>query len=124
MLFKTPRQEQEWNDPRLNQMLRSIVADAEAFSQVGYSQDLYITSIYRSPEEDLALQGHGIHPLWRAVDVRANGWGDPNMGAVANRTNLNWIYDPKRPAMMVAFFKEHGDGPHCHYQIHPNTRQR
>ena len=124
MLYKSSRVQMEWDGPSLSPLLKSIVEDAEQFSQIAFDKDLFITCIWRSQTEDKALSGTGVHVFWKAIDVRAASWNDPEAESMVNRTNLNWIYDPSRPEMEVAFYKEHGDGFHVHYQVHPNTKPR
>lgn len=83
-----------------------------------------MTGIYRTTKEDEALGGHGVHPAWRAIDIRAASWTDPLIEAAAKKINERWIYDPARPSMVVALFEPHGTGPHGHFQVYLNTKER
>lgn len=124
MLFKTPRQQREWADSAtspLAPVVRQIVVLASAYALQRWNWTFLITEIYRTPEEDAALGGHGVHPAWRAVDVHADGWDDPKLLDVSNYVNGLWIYDPTRPKMNVCDSEPHGTGPHAHFQCHPRT---
>ncbi len=83
-----------------------------------------VTSVWRSHAEDKALGGSGIHCLWRAVDFHASSWDDPAITRAAAKINADYIYDPKRPMMVVADFQPHGTGPHLHIQVCGNTEKR
>jgi len=91
---------------------------------------LVVTDIRRTDTENRAAKSktriHSVGPPWRAVDVRIYNLGEDyqrRAGAVANRVNRRWTYDPRRPKMNVAFARKHGTGPHLHLQVHPRTRQ-
>jgi hypothetical protein len=124
MQFVSARQEQEWNDPKLSSRVKEIVNEAAEYAQQHHNWPFTITSIYRTPAEDAALNGHGVHPAWRAVDVRNKDQSDAANAAVTSYINGRWIYDPARPAFQVCFSEPHGTGKHAHYQVHPNTKRR
>lgn len=108
----------------MSPLLKVILVDLDNFSQVAFDgQQLLVTSIYRTPEEDKALKGSGIHATipFRAADVRANSWTDPEITTLADRTNFLFQYDQARPHLLVALFKPHGVGAHCHFQICEHT---
>jgi hypothetical protein len=99
-----------------------------------------VNSIHRSREHDRRIKGQtkeeyvpGIHtvgPPYRALDGSIWTLGLPIVPAmaevakVARKINEQWIYDPKRPKMVVCYVLPHGEGPHIHLQVHPNTRRR
>lgn len=123
--FKSPRERDEWCSGELNPLLGRIILEAAQFNaSVLKRPPLVITSIWRSAAEDEALGGHGIHPLWRAVDVSADSWSDKYMAAIATYIDSHWAYDKLRPNMHVALFEPHGTGPHCHFQVHFGTGAR
>ena len=121
--FASLRQEQEWADPRLNGTVRLITEYAADFCFHEIGHIITLTSIYRTMAEDKALEGHGIHPVWRAVDVRTN---DMPVGAalrLEDEISRVWRYDPARPYLQVAYGKPHGTGPHIHLQVSSVTCQ-
>lgn len=122
--FVSERVESEWNDPRLSKRVRDIVIEAATFAEQQYGWNFTLTSIYRTPAEDAAINASGIHTYWRAVDVRIRGRAQAEVNGVADYINGRYAYDPARPAMKVCFKEPHGTGPHAHYQVHPNTKRR
>ena len=103
--------------------LREIVGKAIDMLS-GEGKDVVLTSIFRTWPEDAKLKGTGIHCLWRAVDIGAESWTDPNVQSVADALNSEWVYDPTRPGKLVALYQEHGTGPHLHLQVCGNTERR
>lgn len=125
MTFETARILSEFNDARLDKKLRKILLEVEHHAFEGWAWILHFTSIWRSKTEDARIGGHGIHPVWRAADVRTVGVRpDAAVADVIAWVNDRWIYDPMRPAMLVAYAAPHGTGPHIHFQVSPNTRLR
>lgn len=124
MKFLTPRLEQEWSDARLSKTLRAVVADAEVVARLLGWPEFTTTCIYRSPVEDKAIGGSGIHSEWRAIDIRTRGIAPEIVKLLTSRVNLRWIYDDDRPHMTVAYSEPHGTGPHLHLQVHAKTRMR
>jgi hypothetical protein len=89
----------------------------------------YVTSIYRTPAEDAALGGSGIHacsPPYRAIDIEIPPTvTDIEAVNCAKKLNVEWAYDPDRPHLRVAVEDiDHGTGKHWHLQIHPHTKRR
>lgn len=80
--------------------------------------------MYRTPEEDAKLGGHGMHPAWRSVDVRIAHWREARALALVAYINARWQYDPSRPGKVVAYVDPHGTGPHIHFQTHALTRRK
>ena len=125
ILFETPRIESEWRQVRLRPPLRMMALDASVQAENRWRWPLMLTCIYRTPEEDRALGGHGVHPLWRALDVRTRDRDPLVVADLAEHVNRLWIYDPTRPTYQVAIFeKDSPHGQHLHFQVHPNTTQR
>ena len=128
--FQTPRIANEWNSGSLNPTLRTITIEAARSAKMKYNWDFELNSIYRTPQEDAAAGARGnIHPAWRSVDVRTklpDGKMQRPQSQIADVTryiNLNWMYDPSRPKMVVCYSETHGSGPHLHLQAHPNTKK-
>lgn len=127
MKFKTEnaqRLQDEWNDPKLASMVKTIVNDSAQYAKTKWNWDFVITSIHRTAAEDAALHASGIHVDWRAVDVRTNDRTQQEIDDAADYINGKYIYDAARPALKVCFKEPHGNGVHAHYQVHPHTRLR
>ena len=92
-------------------------------------KELYIMSIYRTPEEDKKLGASGVHATTphRAMDIKITNLGvefQKKANDVSEVLNSIWSYDLKRPTMGVAYSKLHGTGPHMHLQVHPRTERQ
>lgn len=124
MKFASARIEKEWNDGRLKPILKEIVTDAARYAARKLDWEFFLTSIFRTREEDAALQASGIHIEWRAVDVRIKDQSNAAVENLAAYVNDKWIYDPLRPNLKVCFKEPHGMGAHAHFQVHPNTKLR
>jgi hypothetical protein len=90
--------------------------------------DILIGDIHRTEEEELAANGKsGIHmtgPPYRAIDVKVHnllGSGQEWADTLGAKVNARYIYDPARPAMVVAYTAPHGTGPHLHLQVCAGT---
>lgn len=80
--------------------------------------ELVITCGYRRGDKGV----HGTF-LCRGIDLRSWMYLKPEW--LAHRINQKWIYDPKRPDMVVCkLHKTKTGGMHFHLQVHPNTRLR
>lgn len=124
LVFAGFRQEREWDSGRLHPMARKVALLFAWRALTRWGWMVRVTSVYRSPEEDRALEGTGIHPAWRAVDI---GGKEAPPGALAECTeyvNARFVYDPDRPALLVVVSKPHGTGPHAHCQAHDHTVER
>ena len=125
MKFATPKQETEFDSVLLNQLVKLIALEADAFAKV-QDHELTVTSVWRSHEEDMALEATGIHPSWRAVDVLAPSWHDPFTQSLANHVNDRYRYDPLRPWFFVALYAPHASatGSHIHFQVCDRTKPK
>lgn len=121
MKYKAKRIENEWKDSKMSETLKKIVDEAAKYAKKEWKWDFFLTSIYRTPEEDAALHASGIHTFWRAVDVRTKDQKKEAVEGVSDYINERWVYDPKRPNMKVCFKEPHGNNIHAHFQVHPNT---
>ena len=124
VLFKSFRQEKEWESDLLDPLLQNIVTEFanEAFAKYGWLPT--ITDILRTKSEDRAMEGTGMHVLGRAVDVRVKGVRQEVLDAMVGWSNARWAYDPKRSQFLVAYAKPHGTGPHIHFQVCASTRRK
>lgn len=119
--FRDDRVRDEWLSGHVAPLLSQIFLDLAQFSDDIISHTPLVTCIWRSAQEDAMLNGSGIHCLWRAIDIHAETWTDPNMVAMAKYVNDKWIYNPVRPSMKVLLWEPHGTGPHGHLQVSPAT---
>lgn len=121
VLSASPRIAQEWASSQVRPLLRQIVIEAARYASDRWAWVFFFTCIFRSFSEDIALEGHGVHPLWRAVDVRTYDQKPEAVADVVEWINARWVYDPSRPALVVAYAKPHGTGPHIHFQVCSST---
>jgi hypothetical protein len=122
--FETERIAAEWKDTRLDPLARAVLLDGAAFAFNVLGWPFHLMCVYRTPEEDKALGGTGIHVCWRALDVRTRDRKDEDVAAVVAYLAGRWVYDSKRPTKTVIYTGEHGTGPHAHVQSHPTTKRR
>lgn len=96
----------------LDRVLQVILSEVE----VQFGPGLY-TSAYRPREEGV----HGTMPV-RGIDRRCR---DRTGGlAIVLWVNHQWIYDIDRPYMQCCIYHDTGQGPHLHFQTHPNTTRK
>lgn len=115
--FKDDRIRHEWESGRLDRKLTEIANRVFEFMWGRWGWEPTITSIFRTKEEDEELEGHGVHPAWRALDIRTSDEKPEAVEDVVNFVNSRWHYDPVRPRLVVAYAKPHGTGPHIHLQV-------
>ena len=118
--FASDRIRSEWKSPSLTSIVKQITKEAAHYARSKWNWDFYLTSIHRSPEEDTALGGSGIHVAWRAVDVRSSTTTEA-IKDVMDHINARWQYDPKRPTIKICVSATQGTSPDMHFQAHPNT---
>ena len=125
LLFKSDEQERQFHSGRLIPVLIAVLADAAEFALGRLGWALKLTEVWRSPGADKKLGGSGVHPAWRAVDIRTRDVAPEKVEALVRHVNDKWMYgNPLRPLLKVAYHKPHGTGPHIHLQVHPRTRAR
>lgn len=122
--FRSQRLEDEFFGPEVHPIVRMIVLEAaeRALEEHGWLFD--VTSCLRTPAEDAALGGSGIHVTGRAVDVSARSIPERLVSDMTAWANARWEYDPVRPKLTVCYSAPHGTGPHLHFQAHERTRHR
>lgn len=106
---------------KINPVVFAIVSELEELACNYVQWEPLITCVYRTQDEDAAVNGHGVHTAWRAIDIRHFDVPEEDWRSICHLLNRKWIYDPNRPDMVVAYFEPHGTGPHIHIQSHPNT---
>lgn len=133
MNFKTARVAQEWNDPRLDPLLKRIVTEAAGRAIERWNWSMTLTCIFRTSEENDALYSGdgkhltGVHVVGRGVDVRTQDADPSAVLDITTFTNDRWTYDPERDGMRVALPEGSGigsSGPHLHFQCSSATLQR
>ena len=114
----------------LDQNLRSVIKDAHDYLYRIWTQDLILSCLLRTPEEDKALYhdpNHepGVHCFGRGADVSVRFMSSAEVSGLCNTINSSWQYDPSRPNMVVALYESAGHqdstAPHIHLQTHPAT---
>ncbi|MBI4916886.1 MAG: hypothetical protein HY825_13645 [Acidobacteria bacterium] len=131
LLADSDRIAREWDRPVAEQqrvisdMLRVLVLETVLFAwEVGW-WPVVLTCLLRTPDEDRALGGSGLHPAGRAADIRTRDVDPAKVAAVVDRLNARWDYHPgDKKGLQVAVSKPHGTGPHLHLQVHPWTALR
>lgn len=124
LTFAGARIEAEWGDKHVHPLLRGIFTEVVEYAFPRWAWIPHVTCIWRSQAEDAALQGSGIHCVWRAIDVRTKDVQPAAVADVVAWTNSRWVYDPARPSMVVCYAKPHGTGPHAHFQVCAMTALR
>ncbi len=128
-LVLTPRTTREF--PGCHPMLVEVILTALGIWETRYC---FCGSIHRSvTENDRAGAKSTIHvvgPPYRAADLSGRNlardvgarWKACQLRAAV--LNKIFEYDHERPNIPVAYGDPHGSAPHCHLQVHPNTRRR
>ena len=129
MVQFTDRTKGEWVSCKIDPTLASVFLETIRHASDVYGlHELTVTSIWRSAEEDAALEGSGVHVRWGALDLAVPGlqWDDKRFLGIATHVNMEWSYDHSRPNLVVALFKPHASAPapHLHLQTHQKTRRR
>ena len=123
--FKSSEVRKQWEtSPKRPAVLVDVVEDFASFVYDEFEWEPVMTSFLRSAYEDRALGGSGVHVRAGAADFRTLDVPKEEVAAAVTYINGRWQYDPSRPSLPVAYAKPHGNGPHLHLQIHPNTRKR
>jgi len=120
ILFKDDRIKREWESGRLDPVVKFIVTEASEFAAAFLQWPLTLACIWRTQGEDQKLKGTGVHPAYRAIDIRTRDQDPAVVACLVSYLNGKYIYDPSRPTKVVAYSKPHGTGPHCHIQSFPN----
>ena len=95
----------EFVDPTLREILKDI--------EVRWGEQT-TTSQFRIDDPGV----HGTLPL-RGWDLRSRKHAKAAM--LCQWVNEHWLYDPKRPHLVVAIPHGEGSNFHIHLQTHPNT---
>lgn len=125
MIFASLRQQTEFIDMRVPNLLREIVLDCATVALDKCKWNFRITSCFRTQEENADAGGKTlIHCLWRAIDVGAADVEQEWIDFITDYANTKWVYDPSRPKIPVCYSAPHGSGPHLHFQVCDQTRRR
>ena len=124
------RLNEDWESPRIDLVLRSIINDAAGYMYRVWADDITITCLLRTPEEDRAIykdptRDPGVHVFGRGCDLSVRTYSLSQVHGLVNYINENWQYDPRRPMMLCAIYEDatHPDstGAHVHLQSHLDT---
>ncbi len=123
LLFQSRVDQRAWEagpEPILAEVARGFLDKAAARG----IESVLVTSYIRTPEQDRAVGGTGVHVHSRAIDISLRGFSRSQAESIRRELNAEWQYDPSRPGHKVVPELNHGTGPHFHIQVHPNTRRR
>lgn len=118
--FKNTRALDDWAS--VHPMLREVVLFMleKAWPT---DRDMVVTRIAeRTPEQKTEVHTDG--PPHRAIDFRISHVPFQTAERVTDKLNSAFIYDPARPAMLVAILHDAGSGNHLHVQVHTGTARR
>lgn len=107
--------------------LREVVALVKVVAGALGWEKIVVTSIFRTLEENRKAKAKSLVHVTRphrAMDLRTYDVSPKTVAAVTDEVNRVFVYDPNRPGFPVAISRPHGNGPHIHLQVHPNTRRR
>lgn len=104
--------------------LQEIFADVQAHAFEVFGWAFLVTCIFRTAQEDAALEGTGVHVVGRGIDIRTMDRPASQVAAITAYANGKFQYDFRRPSKPVAYSAPHGDGPHLHLQTCANTKLR
>lgn len=128
--FKRTRISGEWDE--LDTKLRKILEFLYLFMEVRYNQDITITELIRTQEEQDILYGKkcsnkdtrerykkspwkSVHQYGRGADIRTFDWKREWIDDIMSI--LNKIpYDENRPHKQTAIYHDIGTGEHIHIQ--------
>lgn len=124
MLFKTERQQQEWNSPELDPRLRGIVLAVAEFVWRNYKRSAVITSIWRSDAEQKSIYGEDVkklspHQFWRGIDMRTRDYTQDEITGIIAFLNKNW---PRVDGKPLVIYHDVGRGDHLHIQVPHKVR--
>lgn len=121
LAFKTNRIRDEYAQlPAKNPKLFDLVVDLASFVEK-YGQDLTLTSILRTPEEQAALYPPGKAPVasahltWEAVDIRSLVFKKQEIDEIC--AYLNGRYKNANGKTIAFCHTVPGGAPHFHIQL-------
>ena len=85
-----------------------------------------VTSIWRTFGENAAAGARtDVHcqSPHRAIDLSLRGLSGTDVDRIVKMTNAEWLYDPLRLTLKVAYIHNAGSGEHLHLQCHSNTKR-
>ena len=128
--MSSDRVNDDWESPRIDLTLRSIINQVAGFMYRTWGTDIEITCLLRTAAEDAALYHNplhqpGVHVFGRGADLSVHEYSLSEVNSLVNHVNENWQYDPARPMMLCAIYEDatHPDssGAHIHLQSHLDT---
>ncbi len=122
--FKTGRQRDEWQSPRLHPALSVIVLAAARWHWLATAEPAVVTALLRTPAEQRAIYParpgrRSPHEFGRAADIRVTSLADGQDEAWARWLNDAFAYSG-RSGLKTALVHQVGDrGRHLHLQVGP-----
>lgn len=107
----------------INPLLKTIMEDADDFSQKKYGIELTITAAVSTVQEDKQLgRVSSTHRDRRAVDVRTRDLPESLIAELCAylRKKYNKYGAVSGSAPQLVVYKPHGTGPHLHIQLNRN----
>jgi len=127
MRFKSDRIEKEWGSGKLDKRLQFIVIFLDWYCRNfvtridGTKQDIQVTCIYRTPQENLAIYkgdkkqaDKSPHPYWRGVDIGVNAFSLDTRAQLRDLINKHFKNIGKAK---VCVWHNVGLGDHFHIQV-------
>ena len=129
MRFKEDRLIEEWDQLKSkNKLLRNIAMDIDSFCKNNFNQEIIITSIFRTEEEQTKIYGYpkpSVHMYWRGLDFRSWVFTEEEIKKITEYVSSKYGYDKLRPEKKVAFRHKVKDGAeHFHVQTHPKSYKK
>lgn len=125
-----PALSDQWASDDIDGKLRTLVNQAASYLYRIWNQDIVVTCLLRTPEEDKALYHDpehepGVHCYGRGADISTKLMSPAEIDGLVEYLNGEWIYDPDRPTKLVAMYETGlqpgSTAPHIHLQSHQNT---
>lgn len=121
--FKTPRVRDEFVElATKNHALSELLIELADYVSTHFKQDLTLTSILRTPEEQAALYVHSAHKVlksthmeWKAVDLRSLVFTKAEIDEIVKF--LNGKYKNKDGRPVALYHTVLGGAPHFHIQL-------
>jgi hypothetical protein len=129
--FASVRIEDEWNGGEIHPMLRVVINEAANFAFTAFDEDLTLTCLLRTVEEDRALYGFdlahqsGVHVYGRGADIRTYDMPLRTAYHIMDYLNATFLYDTHRPKLHCVGFEgatvPGSTGNHLHCKVHDRT---
>ena len=126
MKFKTDEIEAQWNSDKVSKKLKDIIKMGEEYSSIEFGQELTITDLIRTQEEQDRIYGDSenyqinpwpsVHQFGRGADLRVRDFTKEQIDKLTTFFNLI-TYDSNRSNKKTCLVHNVGQGLHFHIQI-------